>query len=411
MIRFKLFLFIPLILLFSCETKKESTTSEPLKAGQWRGVIRPQGLDLPFNFTVSEDANGYRIELINAEERIPLDEVSVSNDSVHIPMYIFDATIHAKIVDAGTLRGFWVKNYAMDYVVPFEAKAGDGARFATEDNSEPKDFSGKWEADFITDDKVRKLIGVFEQDGRHVTGTFVNTTGDYRFLEGAVNGNTMQLSCFDGTHAYLFHASMKDDGTIDGEFWSGKTWHQRWTAKRNPDFELPDPYAMTHINEGYDQFDFSFPNTSGELVSLSDEKYQDKVVVVQILGSWCPNCMDESRFFAGWHKANKSREVEFIGLAFERKDDFDYACKRVLKMKEKLGIDYEVLIAGTTSEESKAKALPMLNKIMSFPTSIFLDKNHQVKKIHTGFSGPGTGDYYDLYVTEFNTLMEELLSE
>ena len=80
-------------------------------------------------------------------------------------------------------------------------------------------------------------------------------------------------------------------------------------------------------------------------------------------------------------------------------------------MKEKLGVNYEVLIAGTTSQESKDAALPMLNKIMSFPTSIILDRQHKVRKIHTGFSGPGTGEYYENYVEEFNLLMDKLLSE
>jgi hypothetical protein len=103
--------------------------------------------------------------------------------------------------------------------------------------------------------------------------------------------------------------------------------------------------------------------------------------------------------------------VEIIGLAYERKDDFEYASSRIRKMKEKLAVPYEVLIAGTADKEAAAKTLPMLNHILSFPTTIFIDRKGAIRKIHTGFSGPGTGAYYTQFVEEFNTLMDKLLHE
>jgi len=397
-------------LLFACEPKTTEQKLVNIESGKWRGTIRPQEPELPFTFNIQQNGNSLSIELENADERIPLNDVVIENDSIHIPMYIFDATIHAKIVDSKKLTGVWVKNYAAGYVVPFEANYGNEPRFSASTKSNVS-FDGKWEVDFITEEKVKKSIGVFRQDGNSVTGTFLTTTGDYRFLEGVVDGNVMKLSTFDGTHAYLFKAEMSETGEIKGEFWSGKTWYQKWTAKRNEEFELSDPYSLTYLKEGYDQLEFTFPNTSDEDISLSDPQYKNKVIVVQLLGSWCPNCMDETRFFTDWYQKNRDRGVEIIGLAFERKAEVDYARKRVNKMKEKLGVNYEVLIAGTTSQESKDAALPMLNKIMSFPTSIILDRQHKVRKIHTGFSGPGTGEYYENYVEEFNLLMDKLLSE
>ncbi|MCK5277967.1 MAG: TlpA family protein disulfide reductase, partial [Cyclobacteriaceae bacterium] len=284
-------------------------------------------------------------------------------------------------------------------------------RFLIQNQNSKASFDGKWEVDFIIEGGIDKAIGVFKQQENKLTGTFLLPTGDYRFLEGVVDGDMMKLSCFDGTHAYLFEAHMLKNGQVEGEFWSGKSWYQKWTAKRNDDFELPDPYAMTFIKDGYDKFEIKFPNTSGELIDLNDSKYTDKVVVVQILGTWCANCMDETIFYTDWYKKNKTRGVEIIGLAFERKADTDYAISRINKMKEKLGVEYEILIAGTTTAESRAKALPMLNKVMSFPTSIILDKKHKVRQIHTGFTGPGTGIYYENFVEDFNLLMDKLVAE
>jgi thiol-disulfide isomerase/thioredoxin len=409
-----LFFTISFHLLWSCNPKSEEQKqdiSSNLELGVWRGVLKPQDVEIPFNFELIKSKERFTIELINADERIPLDAIVLDNDSIHIPMYIFDATIHARIEANSILSGVWVKNYAEEYIVPFEAVYGGKERFASQHDGMRASFEGKWEVDFIEKNSVKKAIGLFEQDGNFVTGTFLTPTGDYRFLEGVADGNELKISCFDGTHAYLFEAKLLGDGTIEGDFWSGKTWHQKWTARRNDSFELPDPYSMTFIKEGYDNFEIEFPNTSGEIVELSNAKYKGKVVVIQILGSWCPNCMDETRFYTDWYHRNKDRGIEIIGLAFERKADIDYATSRINQMKEKLGVNYEVLIAGTTSQESRAEALPMLNKLLSFPTSIILDKEHNVRKIHTGFSGPGTGEYYQKFVEDFNLFMDKLISE
>lgn len=403
-------LFTFLIACGPTSEKQGKIITPVIKTGSWRGVLTPQEIEVPFQFQVNKNGERYAFVLQNAEERIPLEDVKIENDSIHIPLYIFDAAIHARI-DGDKMTGVWVKNYAEDYRVPFEANYGNEERFAVLNKTTESLFEGKWEVDFITDDEIGKAIGVFKQNGNKLTGTFLTATGDYRFLEGVVDGDLMKLSCFDGTRAYLFEASIDENNVLSGEFWSGKTWHQKWTAKRNDAFELPDPYAMTFIKEGYEKFEFKFPNTSGNLIQLNDERYKNKVVVVQILGSWCANCMDETSFLVDWYERNKDRDVAIIGLAFERKADAEYAINRINKMKEKLHVNYEILIAGSTSAESKEKALPMLNKIMSFPTSIVLDKQHKVRQIHTGFSGPGTGVYYDKFVEEFNLLMDKLISE
>jgi thiol-disulfide isomerase/thioredoxin len=399
-----------LSLFSSCNSGKQGDPEVVLPFGEWRGVLKPQDIEIPFIMKVEQSGEDYRINLINAEESIPLDDITITGDSIHIPMYIFDATIHARITE-NKMEGVYVKDYLDDYQIPFEAEYGSAARFAGGQPSDVKPFVGKWEVDFINEDGIDKAIGVFQEYDDGMKGTFATPTGDYRFLEGAVAEGKMKLSCFDGTNAYLFEASLNSEGGLEGNFWSGKTWHQSWSAIKNENFELPDPYALTFMKKGYEQFEIKFPNTSGDLVELADEQYENKVVVIQILGTWCPNCMDETKFYVDWLKKHPDNGVEFIGLAFERKPEADYAYARIEKMKEKLGVPYEVLLAGTTSPESRTKALPMLNKIMSFPTSIILDRQHKVRKIHTGFSGPGTGEYYEKFVEDFNLLMDKLTAE
>lgn len=403
--RFLILLSATGILFTACKEEQPS-----LKTGIWRASIEIQQHSLPFNFELVNDSlGGYDIYLHNAGERLLLDEVKVWNDSVDIGLHIFDANIKAKI-KGDSLTGVFTKNYEKDYNLPFRAFYGQGFRFekgAPQENI--PDFSGKYEVTFMNKKDSSQAIGVFKQIGDSVTGTFLTPYGDYRYLQGNVVNGLLQMSAFDGNHTYLFTASKEDD-IIHGKFLSGKTGNQTWTGIKNENASLPDPESLTYLKKGYDKIEFSFPGLDGKKVSLDDPKYKNKVIILQLLGTWCPNCMDETRFLAPWYKENRDRGVEVIGLAYERKADFEYASNRIEKMIDKLDVSYNILIAGT-NDATASQTLPMLNRISAFPTTIFIGKDGKVKKIHTGFSGPGTGDYYDQYVEYFNETVNELLSE
>lgn len=402
--------FVLFFFLVSCSSRTENT--QHLKTGVWRAVLEFQGQELPFNFEVTRDRDqGYDIYLLNADERLLLDEVSLKDDSVDIALHIFDANIRAR-VDGDTLRGLFIKNYADDYRVPFEAVHGLQYRFEEAANADGQaNFSGKYDVTFLHEGDTTKAIGLFRQQEGRVTGTFLTSTGDYRFLEGSVQGRNMLLSTFDGNHAYLFKATMQEDGGLTGEFYSGKTWYETWVAQKNDRAELPDASSLTHLKKGYERIEFTFPDANGTMVSLDDDKYKGKVVILQLMGTWCPNCMDETKFLSPWYNNNKDRGVEVIGLAFERKDDFDYASGRVKKMIAKMDVRYDILIAGTDDKQKAAQSLPMLDAVVAFPTTIFIGKDGKVKKIHTGFSGPGTRQYYDRFIEHFNETVNSLLNE
>jgi thiol-disulfide isomerase/thioredoxin len=144
-------------------------------------------------------------------------------------------------------------------------------------------------------------------------------------------------------------------------------------------------------------------------VSLTDEKYRGKVVVVSILGSWCPNCLDEMSFLSPWYKANKERGVEVVGLAFERKTEPAYVQKVLSNLINKHQTTYDILVAGKIGDDKKV--LPEIDGLKSYPTTIFIDKKGNVRKIHTGFNDPATGLFYDEFKSEFNKLVDELLAE
>ena len=380
-----------------------------LKSGVWRGELTAQGNQIPFNFEVSKEDGSYHIKLVNGVEKLDIDRIDILDDSLFFDMHIFDISIKAKIYK-DSLVGSYTKNYADNYVLPFKAIYGKEGRFDRTESSNL--FDGTWETTFKDKDgKESSAIGIFKVEDKMLRGTFLTKTGDYRYLDGYTSKDTMYLYTFDGNHIFKFRAYKENDSLLKGEYWSGKTSYKTFESIKNDTVTLPDANSLTYLKEGYDQIDFSFPDLDGKMTSLKDEKYKDKIVVLQIFGTWCPNCMDETRFLSDWYHKNQAQGVEIIGLAYEIKPEFEYARDRVLTMKEKLDVPYDFLIAGTSSTKSASESLPMLNKVMSFPTSIIIDRKGKVRRIHTGFSGPATGVYYEEFVDDFNQFMQELINE
>lgn len=405
-----LFLSSILAFVFTSCTSATDESASTLKAGLWKAeILLNNEVYMPFTFEVSSSAD--TVWLVNGKERLVLTEVQHTTDSVMMRMHIFNAEIRAAR-HADSLTGWWIKNDYPDYRLPFRASLTPQLHFPVT-TSPVADLSGTWEVAFERKDKApMPAVGVFEQQGHLLAGTFLTTTGDYRFLSGVVNGNTLHLSCFDGEHAYLFEANIADGQTLtNGIFWSGRSWKQSWSARRNDQASLPSADSLTFMKDGYERLTFSFPDMDGKMVSVDDEKFRGKVVIVQLLGSWCPNCMDETAFLAPYYRQNQKRGLEIIGLAFERSAELEKARPRIETMRKRFDIGYELLLAGPNDKDAAARALPALNHVLAFPTTIFIDRQGKVRKIHTGFSGPGTGKYYEEFVASFHALMDELLAE
>lgn len=392
----------------SCQ-RPEKTQLE--LTGDWRMQLVVSPDTIPFILTFQESGEKWEAFIKNAQEIHHLEEILVREDSIFITMGVFDSVLKLKLESGGNLSGGFIKNFVPDYFIPVQGSQEFSTRFTVKDNPSV-DFSGRWKVRFTkSDGEGYDAVGLLEQTGNTITGTFLTSLGDYRFLEGNVSGNTFLLSTFDGSHAFLFDASMTTDATLEGRFRSGPRYQESFTAERNDSFELPDAYSLNYLKEGFNSIQFEFPNVDGKMVSSEDPAFKNKVVLIQLFGTWCPNCVDETRFLAPWYERNKDKGIEIIGLAFESKSDFAYASERVKKSIERLGATYTFLIAGSSNKQEASLALPALNQVIAFPTLIYLDKKGKVRKIHTGFNGPGTGDYYERWIEEHEALIQELLNE
>ncbi|MBI3834784.1 MAG: TlpA family protein disulfide reductase [Planctomycetes bacterium] len=348
----------------------DASKIEAPKTDSWRAWLDCPCGELPFGIWLQRDMDKWSAFIINGKERAAVPHVEWTGAELVLDITDYDSTIRAK----------------------------------------PSEIAGRWSAKFASDEEP--AVGVFEVALNGVVyGTFLTTTGDYRFLEGAFDGEELKLSAFDGAHAFLFKARMQPDGTLAGDFWARDAFHDTWTAKKDPKAELPDAFSITKRTDNYDLAKLSFPDLEGKPHTLADPAFAGKARIIEVFGSWCPNCHDASNYLNDLYHRLHSKGLSVVGLAFEITGDLSRDTEQVKKFTSVHKVEYPVLIAGVSDREKASASLPMLEKLRAYPTIIVLDESGKVRAIYTGFSGPATGDEYKKFQIKFEGVVEELLKK
>ena len=378
---------------------------------------REDGNHIAFNFDLKEEGEKKVMYILNASEKIKVENIILKKDSVFIDMPLFEAKFFIGVQKDGSWKGNFVKGTrTKDQTIPFVAFPNQSYRYEATDGKANFTIDGRWAVNFTDTSNIKNEYAVaeFKQVGNNLTGTFLTATGDYRYLQGIVSGSKLFLSCFDGSHNYYFTANIKDENTIeDGLYCSSATAKQKWTAQKNADAELPALEKPVILVPGESRLNFSFKDIDGNTVTVNDARFKNKVVIVQLMGSWCPNCMDETNFLSDFYIRNKKRGVEVVALAYEYSTDFLRSQTSLRKFQKRFNVQYPMLITGVAVSDEKRteKTLPQITPIRTFPTTLFLDKNGNVRKIHNTFYGPGTGKHFEEFKKDFDKTIDELLSE
>ena len=378
--------------------------------GLWRGVFEiRQGVEVPFGFEVRAGKDGSGEAFFhNAEEWFKGGRVLVNKDSFFIELDQFDNEL-AFPVGAGNLTGVLRRQDRKGNPLAVRIEPGKDYRFEDKGIPAVGDISGTYDVTVSgPNGKEEKEVGIFRQQGNKLAATFLRITGDSRYLEGIVEGHDFYLSSFIGSGPSYFRGSFAGDGRLTGES-VGVRGSQGFTGVLNPTAALPDAYKLTYLRPGYSRLDFSFPDVDGYTVSLADERFKNKVVIVTIGGTWCPNCIDETAFLAPWYLANRSRGIEVVSIQYERQTDSAFVRKVLGRMRDRFGIGYTQVFGGIADKQAVAASLPALNSFLAFPTTLFIDRQGRVAAIHTGFNGPATGRYYQDFIKEFNEEVNSLV--
>lgn len=402
---------------------------EPYKGippGTWRGVLylseSSDGFDekskgeLPFNFDVIYDQpDSFHLVIHNGEERIIVRDIRMgvdrrtARDTIRIDFPVYDSHIEAQ-AEEDAIEGYWVVHNRKDYRIKFRALNGQPYRFFQLMDPPVADLSGNWNCNFETDtDHPVHAIGQFQQDSNHITGTFITASGDDRYLEGVVNGNRLFLSVFDGSHAYLYEAKIMPDGQLTGIYRSGNHYKTYWDGQRADTLDhgfLGDPLQLTK-SKSNSPISLLLKDSDGQSLDISKGSFSNKPKILQVMGTWCPNCRDETAFLLEYLSQHPDPGFEILGIAFERHTDTTKALNAIRTYKEKLQIPYPIAYGGSNDKEKALSVLPMLEKVVAYPTLIFLDSQNRVMAIHTGFTGPATSEY-GAFKKEFDQLVSKM---
>jgi thiol-disulfide isomerase/thioredoxin len=399
--------FTSLLLAFFSATSVYSQKI-PLLPGSYSAYLQlNETTQLPVHLTVEKKQKRILLVVHNAEERIELMNGIKKGDTIILPFPSFDSELRFITDKKKEIRGFWFNyNKGANYKIPFFANFNQKPR---KKDSPIGSLNGKWETHFSpqTNDE-EDALGIISQNQNHLTGTFRTETGDYRFLEGTIEGSKFYLSAFDGSHAFLLNGTLKDQ-RAQGYFYSGKHYSTNFVATYNPDYELRDPDSITVLKMDNSVFSFNLKALDGTTYSFPNAETRGKVVIIQIMGTWCPNCMDETNYYKELYDKYHSKGLEIISIGYETADSFEEQAKKILTLKQRKNLDFTFLVGGKASKGIASEQFKMLNEVISFPTSIYIGRDGEVKRIHTGFNGPGTGDVYTEYVNKTNSLIESLL--
>lgn len=418
------FLFLSSFLLMQSCLK----TGEPysgLAPGPWRVVLHltpqavltnPKGEPLPelLELSFEEVTEGelpflmevvylspdsFVIDLVNGMERTRLNHIKLgldrktAKDTLVIEFPIYDSRIEA-IFEEKIMQGEWIVNYKENYRIPLTGRQGKNYRFTSLKKDPVANISGRWEVRFGTDtDQPYPAVGQFQQTGNHLYGTFATETGDFRFLEGTVQGDKLYLSTFDGSHAFLFEGKILPDSTLIGSFRSGSHYQTTWEGKRNEQFSLRAPDSLSKAVRRRFDSSKSFPSLDGGTLSLGDPPFTGKPKVLLLMGTWCPNCKDASAFLDAFLAENPDLDLAVAGIAFEKYRDTEKALEKLATYRKNRKISFPLVLGGYADKQEAAEALGVLDQVTAYPTFILLNDQNEVVWVYSGFYGPATEEY------------------
>lgn len=397
------YLFILLLLIPGCTQQNQHSDH----TGSWEAWLDSPGGELRFSLSI-DDTLGIRI---SGGEEILTPPARLEDGELVIDFTYFDSVLRARYDGAGDrLEGEWRKRSGMETwsSLPFHATRAAADNTASMDSPS---VDGRWAVNFESEDDIAvAILNRVAAGSPELRGTILTTVGDYRYLWGSVNADgELRLQAFDGAHAFLFTARLQDDGTLSGDFWSRDSWHETWTARLDPDVELPDAFKLTQLDDAVELGSLSYPDLDGTPRSLDDPAFAGRARIIEVFGTWCPNCYDATRYLIELDERYRDQGLSILGLAFELGSDFDRDSGQVRRYIRHHGVPYPILMAGTSDKSEASKAFPLIDRVRSFPTFLFIDRNDDIRAIYTGFSGPATGPDHDFLRAEFERLIVEML--
>jgi peroxiredoxin len=411
--------FAALILLASSALALAATPASI--DGTWEGSATVRGQQVPIRLRISGPSTALKAELLNGPEQAAASSATLQDGKLTVAFNYYARTLEATL--AGVKQDTLAGTFGLTSTSPKAAPRVPVTLHRT--SSSPTltpgpDIKGDWEIAVSSNkgEAAWQLRVAPTKQPALIHAVIQRIDGDTGPLYGSWDGHQYTVSHFTPAGPALYSLTPQTDGTllvsnlIAAE--SQKAQARDLVARRPAEARKQNLAAptestqQTSIKDPSAPFAFSFPDLSGKQVSNTDPEFRNKVVIVAIGGSWCPNCHDEAPFLESLYKQFHAKGLEIVDLSFEEDDQLQNPA-RLRAFIQRYGITYPVLVAGTPDQLNEK--ITQADHLNCWPTSFILGRDGRVREIHAGFAGPANPQAHEQLQHEVTTLVEKLLAE
>ena len=374
-------------------------------AGEWSATVRVNDVEIPFRFEIARNGSALVGSFFDGDRRVSSSKGRFENGVLTLQFDQYAATLEATLSEDGQLEGRYLRGSRPTYAfhaaraVPVSTPAG-----------EVPSIAGLWTIAVQSTKGESAWRFIVRQNGPEISAAILRVDGDTGMLTGRFHDGSFVLSHFSGARPTLLEVKPAADGTLQ-LLQNRKTplVAVRADGPQSTSGPAPtDPSQHTRVQDPSVPFAFAFPDLSGRVVTNTDPRFQGKVVLVSITGSWCPNCHDEAPFLSSLYKKYRKKGFEIVALSFEEADELANP-QRLRSFIARYGIEYTVLLAG--EPEQLNEKVPQGVNLNAFPTTFILGRDGRVRAVHAGFPSAASGSFHTKAQAELTELAERLLTE
>jgi thiol-disulfide isomerase/thioredoxin len=378
--------------------------------GTWDATVTVNNVSVPFKIEIDGTGVDVHSYFFNGDDRVnPSNSGTFQNGSLTLNFDSYATKLEATLKD-GTLTGTY--GGATGNAYAFQAKRHNSSLPDVGDQH-VADISGLWEIQVKSPKGETAWHFVVNQTGAKIDAAILRVDGDTGTLSGNFKDGKFILSHFTGERPFYVEVTPQSDGNLQLQIASFHDTQMllalRPAEARARNLAPPDdPTQHTKVKDPAQPLRFSFPDLNGRIVSNADEQFQGKVVLVNVTGSWCPNCHDEAPFLEELYRKYHGQGLEIVALDFEQAEQLQ-SLSRARAFIKRYGIEYTYLIAGEPSQLNEK--IPEAENLNAWPTTFFIGRNGLVRSVHTGFTSKASGELDSHMKDSVRNEIVQLLSE